>query len=152
MITNKPQKGATVQLTVNSKAQQVAYQQLQTALQGKTINGKQQVGGVVALNPSTGAILAMASYPSYDPNQLAVHDTNQAQQDRQQAHRRGPEPAAEQRVADHAAARLDVQDRHELRVVQPGLDRNPNTADRLPAAAAAAQREPAQQRQQRAVR
>ena len=75
MITNKPQKGATVQLTVNSKAQQVAYQQLETALQGKTINGTQQVGGVVALNPSTGAILAMASYPSYDPNQLAVHST-----------------------------------------------------------------------------
>jgi len=75
MITNKPQKGATVQLTVNSKAQQVAYQQLQATLQGKTVNGKQQVGGVVALNPSTGAILAMASYPSYDPNQLAVHDT-----------------------------------------------------------------------------
>jgi len=75
MITNKPQKGATVQLTVNSKAQAAAYQQLQATLQGKTINGKQQVGGVVALNPATGAILAMASYPSYDPNQLAVHDT-----------------------------------------------------------------------------
>jgi penicillin-binding protein A len=75
MITNKPQKGATVQLTVNSKAQEVAYQQLETALQGKTFDGKQAVGGVVALNPSTGAILAMASYPSYDPNQLAVHDT-----------------------------------------------------------------------------
>jgi len=77
MITNKPQKGATVQLTVNSKAQEVAYQQLQATLQGKTINGRQQVGGVVALNPSTGAILAMASYPSYDPNQLAVHNTTQ---------------------------------------------------------------------------
>jgi peptidoglycan glycosyltransferase len=76
-LTNKPQKGATVQLTVNSKAQAVAYQQLQTILQGKTVNGRQQVGGVVALNPSTGAILAMASYPSYDPNQLAVHDTHQ---------------------------------------------------------------------------
>jgi penicillin-binding protein A len=75
-ITNKPQKGATVQLTVNSKAQQVAYEQLQTALSGKTFNGKQAVGGVVALNPSTGAILAMASYPSYDPNQLAVHSTS----------------------------------------------------------------------------
>ncbi len=25
---------------------------------------------MVALNPSTGAILAMASYPSYNPNQL----------------------------------------------------------------------------------
>jgi peptidoglycan glycosyltransferase len=75
-ITNKPQKGADVQLTINSKAQETAYQQLAATLGGKTINGKQQVGGVVAINPSTGAILAMASYPSYDPNQLAVHNTN----------------------------------------------------------------------------
>ena len=74
-LTNKPEKGATVQVTINSKAQQEAYAQLQQTLQGKTINGVQQVGGVVALNPSTGAILAMASYPSYDPNQLAVNDT-----------------------------------------------------------------------------
>jgi peptidoglycan glycosyltransferase len=74
-LTNKPQKGATVQVTVNSKAQEVAYQQLQETLQGKTVNGHQQVGGVVALNPSSGAILAMASYPSFDPNQLAVHST-----------------------------------------------------------------------------
>ena len=70
MITNKPQKGASVQVTINSKAQLAAYQGLQQTLQGKTINGVQQVGGVVALNPSTGAILAMASYPSYNPNQL----------------------------------------------------------------------------------
>jgi penicillin-binding protein A len=75
MITNKPQKGATVQVTINSKAQQVAYQQLESALAGHTINGKQQVGGVVALDPSTGAILAMASYPSFDPTLLATHDT-----------------------------------------------------------------------------
>ena len=74
-ITNKPQKGATVQVTVNSEAQVAAYQELAQTLNGKTIDGKQQVGGVVALDPSTGAILAMASYPSYDPNQLAVHDT-----------------------------------------------------------------------------
>ena len=69
MITSKPQKGATVQLTVNSKAQQAAYQGLQAALQGTG-----RVGGVVALNPSTGAILAMASFPSYDPNKLATHN------------------------------------------------------------------------------
>ena len=75
MITNKPQQGATVQVTINSKAQATAYQELGQFLQGKTINGVQQVGGVVALNPSTGAILAMASYPSYDPNQLTVHNT-----------------------------------------------------------------------------
>src|ERR1700729_2773042 len=64
MITDKPQKGATVQVTINSKAQLAAYQGLEQTLAGKTINGVQQVGGVVALNPSTGAILAMASYPS----------------------------------------------------------------------------------------
>jgi peptidoglycan glycosyltransferase len=91
-ITNKPQKGATVQLTVNSKAQAVAYQQLQSTLQGKTVNGKQQVGGVVALNPSTGAILAMASYPSYDPTQLAVHDTTTLNKVDSQLNAQDPSP------------------------------------------------------------
>jgi len=75
MITNKPQQGATVQVTINSKAQQVAYQELADTLAGKTFNGHQEVGGVVAINPSTGAILAMASYPSYNPDELAVHNT-----------------------------------------------------------------------------
>jgi penicillin-binding protein A len=76
MITNKPQKGADVQVTINAQAQQVAYAQLRHALAGHTIGGKQQVGGLVAINPATGAILAMASYPTFDPNQLAVHDTD----------------------------------------------------------------------------
>src|SRR6185312_6242277 len=33
-------------------------------------------GAVVALNPQTGAILAMVSKPAYDPNLLAAHDSN----------------------------------------------------------------------------
>src|SRR5260370_37219708 len=41
------------------------------------LQGTGHVGGVVALNPKTGAILAMASYPSYDTNLLAIHDGNQ---------------------------------------------------------------------------
>jgi peptidoglycan glycosyltransferase len=69
LITNKPRKGATVTVTINSKAQQAAYAGLQSILQG-TAN----TGGVVAINPKTGAILAMASWPSYDTNQLAVHN------------------------------------------------------------------------------
>ena len=91
-ITNKPQKGATVTVTVNSKAQQTAYDQLQAALQGKTFNGNQAVGGVVALNPSTGAILAMASYPSYDPNQLAVQDTGTLSKVETQLANQNPSP------------------------------------------------------------
>jgi peptidoglycan glycosyltransferase len=65
LITGKTTKGATVQVTINSKAQAAAYQAL--AAGGKP-------GAVVAIDPSTGKILAMASYPSYDPNVLTTHD------------------------------------------------------------------------------
>ena len=68
LITGKPKKGATVELTINSAAQQAAYNALKAS-------GKQ--GGVVALNPQTGAILALASYPSFDPNLLATLDGTQ---------------------------------------------------------------------------
>ena len=63
LVTNKPRKGATVQLTINSVAQQAAYQALKaTGLPG----------GAVAIDPKTGGILALASYPSFNPNKLAT--------------------------------------------------------------------------------
>jgi peptidoglycan glycosyltransferase len=68
LITGKTVKGANVTVTINSAAQTAAYDAL--AALGKP-------GGVVALNPKTGAILAMASYPSFDPNLLAVHNGTQ---------------------------------------------------------------------------
>lgn len=40
----------------------------------------EQRGSVVALDPRTGAILAMYSNPSYDPQPLASHDTQAVQQ------------------------------------------------------------------------
>ena len=52
-------------LTVNSAMQQAAA----TALKGN-------VGAVVALNPKTGAILALYGNPTYDPNALASHNVN----------------------------------------------------------------------------
>ena len=65
LISGKKKKGATVTVTVNSAAQQAAYAALKTT-------GRE--AGVVALNPQTGAIIAMASYPSFDPGLLATLD------------------------------------------------------------------------------
>jgi peptidoglycan glycosyltransferase len=64
LITGRTPRGGTVVLTVNPKAQDAAWR----GLQGK-------VGAVVALDPRTGAVLAMASSPSYDPNTLSAHNT-----------------------------------------------------------------------------
>ncbi|MGH3903890.1 MAG: peptidoglycan D,D-transpeptidase FtsI family protein [Pseudonocardiaceae bacterium] len=65
LITGRDPSGGNVELTVNPIVQQVAYQELTS--RGFT-------GSVVAIKPSTGEILAMASTPSYDPNRLASHD------------------------------------------------------------------------------
>jgi peptidoglycan glycosyltransferase len=65
LVTGKPKKGATVQLTINSVTQQAAYSALKAS---------GRVSGAVAIDPSTGAILAMASYPSFNPNKLATFD------------------------------------------------------------------------------
>jgi penicillin-binding protein A len=68
LLTGKQRKGANVTLTLNSKAQTAAYNAL--AAEGKP-------GGVVAIDPKTGQILALASYPSYNPNVLATHSGKQ---------------------------------------------------------------------------
>jgi peptidoglycan glycosyltransferase len=65
LLTGRSPVGATVQLTINPKAQQAADQAL----------GNQR-GAVVALNPKTGEILALVSHPEYDPNLLSAHDQN----------------------------------------------------------------------------
>ena len=60
MLTGKPQKGGNVVTTLNAKAQKAAYQGL-----------GDKKGAVAAINPKTGAILALASTPSYDPSSFA---------------------------------------------------------------------------------
>jgi peptidoglycan glycosyltransferase len=64
-LTVKQDPSQTVTLTLSDKLQQLAKTQLGA-----------RKGAVVALNPSTGAILALWSNPSYDPNPLALHDQN----------------------------------------------------------------------------
>lgn len=68
LITGRDPVGGNVQLTLDSKIQQVAYDQL---------TAKGFTGSVVAIKPATGEILAMASTPSYDPNLLASHDSDE---------------------------------------------------------------------------
>ncbi|MDC5698604.1 penicillin-binding protein 2 [Intrasporangium calvum] len=67
LVTGRETAGATIELTINPKAQQAASQGL----------GKNR-GAVVALDPTTGAILAMVSHPQYDPNPLSSHDLDEA--------------------------------------------------------------------------
>jgi penicillin-binding protein A len=66
LLTGKPREGATVYLTIDAKAQQAAYAALRA-------DGGHPAAAV-AIDPSTGAILAMASYPSYNPNRLTTLD------------------------------------------------------------------------------
>ena len=60
-------RAATSQLTLDREAQDAAFEGLDE------LPGDVQAS-VVAIEPSTGKILAMASLPSYDPNKLASHD------------------------------------------------------------------------------
>src|SRR5690554_3306652 len=64
LLTGRKPQGSAVETTIIPAAQEAAYQAL-----------GDQKGAAVAIDPSTGAILALVSTPSFDPNVLAGHDT-----------------------------------------------------------------------------
>jgi peptidoglycan glycosyltransferase len=64
VLTGQKPKGDAVEVTIDGAVQQVAWDAL-----------GENSGAVVAIDPKTGAILAMVSKGSFDPNLLAVHDT-----------------------------------------------------------------------------
>ena len=68
LITGRDPSGGRVVLTIESDVQKTAYEELES---------KGYTGSVVALRPQTGEILAMASTPSYDPNPLASHSSQE---------------------------------------------------------------------------
>jgi penicillin-binding protein A len=63
LLHNEDPRGGNVELTINAAAQAAAY---------KGLAGKK--GAVVAIDPTTGAILALATSPSFDPNLLTSHN------------------------------------------------------------------------------
>jgi peptidoglycan glycosyltransferase len=62
-------KGGTIETTIDAKAQKAAW---------KALAGRK--GAVVAIDYSTGAIKALVTSPSYDPNELATHDLTKSKQ------------------------------------------------------------------------
>jgi peptidoglycan glycosyltransferase len=72
MFTGKQPAGGNVQLTLSKAAQETAWKELNNNRKGS------DQGAIVMLDPSTGALLASVSMPSYDPNLLSTHDTNAA--------------------------------------------------------------------------
>ena len=63
LATGKRPQGASLETTLDARAQQAAANAL-----------GDRPGAVVALDYSTGAVLAMVTSPTYDPNRLASHD------------------------------------------------------------------------------
>ncbi len=91
-LTGRDPRGGNVELTIQPSVQQAAYQALVDA---------QVVGTVVALRPSTGEVLAMASTPSFDPNLMASHNDS-AQRDEYNTLYSPDDPAAASPVDNRA--------------------------------------------------
>ncbi|WES63629.1 penicillin-binding transpeptidase domain-containing protein [Microbacter sp. GSS18] len=64
IFTGQPPRGSNVVLSLDAEVQRAAFEAL-SGLQG----------AVLAIEPSTGRVLAMATSPSYDTNLLASHDS-----------------------------------------------------------------------------
>ncbi|HYZ83224.1 MAG TPA: penicillin-binding protein 2, partial [Bryobacteraceae bacterium] len=63
-VFSDPVPGKTVTLTIDERIQFIAERELKAAIQ----RTHAKTGSVVVMDPKTGDVLAMASYPSFDPN------------------------------------------------------------------------------------
>jgi cell division protein FtsI (penicillin-binding protein 3) len=68
-----PRQGAKIELTIDAALQQVAETELEAAVKSR----RAAAGVAVAMDPSTGEILALASVPGFDPNNAAASTADQ---------------------------------------------------------------------------
>jgi penicillin-binding protein 2 len=70
-----PVPGQSIRLTIDYRLQQAAYAVMESELAAwnrvVADDKKMSSGAIIAINPQTGEILAMVSYPSYENNRLA---------------------------------------------------------------------------------
>jgi cell division protein FtsI (penicillin-binding protein 3) len=64
-ILKQPQPGVNIGLTIDSEIQHIAEETLAEAV----VKNHAEHGSVVAINPQNGEVLALANYPTYDPNE-----------------------------------------------------------------------------------
>ncbi|MER7607902.1 penicillin-binding protein 2 [Nocardioides sp. NPDC127503] len=85
LVTNSEPAGGNVELTIDPKVQDAAYE-------GLTALGEDVQAAAVAIEPSSGRILAMASTPTYNPDRVATNDQSAAQKSYNQLSKDDNEP------------------------------------------------------------
>ena len=93
-FTGRDPRGGNVDTTILPRVQQAAWRGLQQSCDGGCR------GSVVALEPSTGKILAMVSAPSYDPNLLSTHDPEAQGQDWERLRDEAGSPLTNRAIAE----------------------------------------------------
>ena len=104
----KPKAGATVNLTIDSKLQKVGTEALKQYINDAQVEEARNhtgyktasSGAFVVMNVKTGAILAMASYPNYDPNDFILANYGDPQATEQVKYYLGLDEYAEMTAAD----------------------------------------------------
>lgn len=127
MATGEKPTGASIETTINPKAQKAAYDALGS-----------RKGAVVALDPRTGAVLTMVSTPSYDPNDVAVHDVAESDKAYQKLAKDPGRPLINRATRERyppgstfklvtAAAALEAGKKPDTQVASPDRLKLPNT-------------------------
>lgn len=132
LFTGRDPSGGDVVLTLDPAVQEAAM----VGLEG-------QVGAVVALDPTTGAVLGLASTPTYDPNALSGHDLDVVRDAAAQLESADPDPRGNQAISRRyapgsifkvvvSAAALEAGYTPETVVPAPQVLRLPGTTTDLP--------------------
>ena len=90
LFTGRDPQGGDVVLTLDPAVQRAAM----AGLEGLT-------GAVVALDPQTGAVLGLASTPTFDPNQLSSHDPDAIRAYAEELENREPDPRLNRAIRDN---------------------------------------------------